>query len=143
MIGRLLRKSDFERVLAVPPCSRSAHFAVHYLHERPGVPARPRGDILSTGAALNLTHPVDNLPAGHWLGNVVPKRHAARSVTRNMLRRQVRAAMERRVARLRPGLWLVRLRQPFPKATFASADSAALRRAVQAELDRLFERACS
>ena len=35
MIGRLLRKSDFERVLAVPPCSRSPHFAVHYLCARP------------------------------------------------------------------------------------------------------------
>ena len=98
---------------------------------------------MSTGDALNLTRPVDNLPSGHWLGNVVPKRHAPRSVTRNMLRRQVRAAMERRVARLQPGLWLVRLRQPFPKAAFASADSAALRMAAAAELDRLFERVCS
>jgi ribonuclease P protein component len=143
MIGRLLRKPDFERVLAVPPCSRSAHFAVHYLHARPSVPSRPGSHILSTGDALNLTRPVDNLPSAHWLGNVVPKRHAPRSVTRNMLRRQVRAAMERRVARLQPGLWLVRLRQPFPKAAFASADSAALRMAAAAELDRLFERVCS
>jgi ribonuclease P protein component len=142
MIGRLLRKSDFERVLAVPPCSRSAHFAVHYLHARPSGPARLVGDNLSTSDAQKLTQPVDNLVSGHWLGNVIPKRHAARSVTRNMLRRQVRGAMAKHMARLRPGLWLVRLRQPFPSTAFVSADSAALRSAASAELDRLFERAC-
>jgi ribonuclease P protein component len=143
MIGRLLRKSDFERVLAVPPCSRSAHFAVHYLHASPSVTAKLQVDTLSTGDAPNLTPPVDNSLSGHWLGQVIPKRHAARSVTRNMLRRQVRAAMDKHESRLRPGLWLVRLRQPFPKTVFVSADSTALRSAACAELDRLFERACS
>jgi ribonuclease P protein component len=143
MIGRLLRKTDFERVLAVPPCSRSAHFAVHYLHARPSEPRRPAIGILSTGDAPKLTVPVDNLPAGYWLGQVIPKRHAARSVTRNMLRRQVRAAMQRNASQLRPGLWLVRLRQPFPKAAYVSAESTALRRAASAELDRLFARAAS
>jgi ribonuclease P protein component len=141
MIGRLLRKADFERVLAVPPCSRSAHFAVHYLHARPSAPRQPGVLTLCTGDAQKLTDPVDNSVAGLWLGNVMPKRHAARSVTRNMLRRQVRAAMERHVSRLRPGLWLVRLRQPFPKTRFVSANSAALRHAASTELDRLFERA--
>ena len=141
MIGRLLHKSDFERVLAVPPCSRSAHFAVHYLQARPGVPGKPAGAVLCTDDAPVSDIPVDKLPDGHWLGNVIPKRHAARSVTRNMLRRQVRAAMERHVQSLRPGLWLVRLRQPFARKTFASADSKALRSAASAELDRLFARA--
>jgi hypothetical protein len=37
----------------------------------------------------------------------------------------------------------VRLRQPFPKTAFVSADSAALRSAASAELERLFEHACS
>lgn len=141
MIGRLLRKSDFERVLAVPPCSRSAHFAVHYLRACPSAPRRPAVQMLCTGDTPKLTDPVDNLVAGLWLGNVMPKRHAARSVMRNMLRRQVRAAMERHILRLRPGMWLVRLRQPFPKTAYVSADSAALRSAAATELDRLFERA--
>ena len=141
MIGRLLRKSDFERVLAVPPCSRSAHFAVHFLQGRPSAPGRPAAGDLSTADAPNPEASVDNLPFGQWLGQVIPKRHAPRSVTRNMLRRQVRAAMERHAPRLRPGLWLVRLRQPFPKAGFMSADSAALRQAAAVELDRLFQRA--
>lgn len=139
MIGRLLRKSDFERVLAVPPCSRSAHFAVHYLRARASQPHQPRTDMLSTGDAQNQVASVDNSVCGLWLGLVIPKRHAARSVTRNMLRRQVRAAMERHVTRLRPGLWLVRLRQPFPKTAFVSASSEALRGTAAAELDRLLE----
>ena len=97
---------------------------------------------MSTGDSPKLTGSVDNLVSGLWLGQVIPKRHAPRSVRRNMLRRQVRAAMERHESRLRPGLWLVRLRQPFPKALFVSADSASLRSAASAELDRLIQRAC-
>ena len=142
MIGRLLRKSDFERVLAVPPCSRSAHFAVHYLHACPGVPGVPGVERLCTADAQKLTAPVDNLPSRQWLGSIIPKRHAARSVTRNMLRRQIRTAMERHASQLRAGLWLVRLRQPFGKS-FISADSAALRSAAALELDRLFAKACA
>lgn len=84
---------------------------------------------------------MDNYPSGHWLGTVVPKRHARRSVTRNMLRRQVRAAMLRHESRLRPGLWLLRLRQPFAAGTFVSANSFALRRATALELDGLLSRA--
>jgi ribonuclease P protein component len=141
MIGRLLRKSDFERVLAVPPCSRSVHFAVHHLQACPSTPRRPGFDILSTDGTQKSERSVDNLPSGQWLGQVIPKRHAPRSVTRNMLRRQVRAAMERHAARLRPGLWLVRMRQPFPKTGFVSADSVVLRHAAALELERLFQRA--
>lgn len=88
-----------------------------------------------------LTKSVDNLPSYHWLGCVVPKRHAPRSVTRNMLRRQVRAAMLHHEAGLRPGLWLVRLRQPFAASAYASADSKALRGAAAIEIDRLLTRA--
>ena len=140
MIGRLLHKSDFERVLAVPPCSRSAHFALHYLQASPA-PRRPAQEKLCTEDPPISDGAVDKSPDGHWLGSVVPKRHAARAVTRNMLRRQVRAAMERHAERLRPGMWLVRLRQPFSRTGFVSADSPALRCAVSAELDRLWTRA--
>lgn len=141
MIGRLLRKSDFERLFAVPPRSRSAHFAVHHVHARPSSPAKPGAKKLSTEDAPKLAESVDNSVEGHWLGYVVPKRHAPRSVTRNMLRRQVRAAMQQRLGQLPPGLWLVRLRQPFLRTAFPSADSRALRQAVASELDRLFRRA--
>ena len=143
MIGRLLRKPDFERLLAVPPRSRSAHFAVHHLHARPCTGAKPGPDKLSTEDSPKFQGDVDNSISGLWLGSVIPKRHAPRAVTRNMLRRQLRAALQRHEQRLPPGLWLVRLRQPFARAQFSSADSAALRAAVAGELDRLFERARS
>lgn len=83
---------------------------------------------------------MDDSPEGHWLGYVVPKRHARRSVTRSLFKRQVRAAFQRHEARLPPGLWLVRLRQPFPVAAFPSACSAALAQAARLELDVLLGR---
>jgi ribonuclease P protein component len=83
--------------------------------ERPGTAARP---------AL-------------WLGVVVPKRHARRSVTRSLLKREMRAGVARRAHQLAAGLWLVRLRAPFDTGLFVSAASAALRSAARSELDAL------
>jgi len=72
---------------------------------------------------------------------VVPKRHARRAVTRSLLKRQVHGAFERLAISLPLGLWLVRLRQPFPVAAFPSARSEALRRAARTELDGLLAQA--
>ena len=77
---------------------------------------------------------------GLWLGSVVPKRHAKRSVTRNLLKRQIRAAVGRHAAEMPQGLWVVRLRAPFDKQQFPSAASAALRRAAREELDAMLAR---
>jgi ribonuclease P protein component len=79
---------------------------------------------------------VDNNGPQHWLGCVLPKRLARRAVTRNLLRRQIRAAMGRGLAGLPPGLWLVRLRAGFERAEFRSAASEPLRRAARAELSQ-------
>ena len=76
-------------------------------------------------------------PHAVWLGMVVPKRHARRSVTRSLLKRQIRAAVSGRAASLAGGLWVVRLRAPFDTARFASAASDELRRAARVELERL------
>jgi ribonuclease P protein component len=143
MLGRLLHRTDFERLLAVPPCSRSAHFAVHHVPARPNSPRSDGVDKLCTDDAPDLRTSVDNIVVGHWLGSVIPKRHAPRAVTRNLLRRQVRAAMQRHQNGLRAGLWLVRLRRPFDQTLFVSAASTALRRAAAAELDRLLRRAAA
>jgi len=147
MIGRLLRKSDFERLLAVPACSRSVHFAAHHVRGGPGTPVKPGSKTdankLSTALSTAVELAVDDLPDGIWLGCVIPKRHAARSVTRNMLRRQIRAALQRHHDRLQNGLWLVRLRRPFAAAAFRSADSLTLRGAAAVELDRLLAQAAA
>ncbi|MFY9514492.1 MAG: ribonuclease P protein component [Rubrivivax sp.] len=149
-IGRLVRlvnKADFERVLATPSCSRTAHFAVHHVAGRPTAPvwrhAPAQAAELSTDGAPSSGVPVDDLPEGHWLGAVIPKRHARRSVTRSLLKRQIRGALGRHAGRLPPGLWLVRLRAPFPVSQFPSAASDALRQAARVELDSLLARARS
>ena len=140
MIGRLVRSADFERVLSAPSRARSPHFAVHHVADRPSLPRRPvvpsLSTELSTGIASPAAAPVDDQPATLWLGAVIPKRHAKRSVTRNLLKRQIRAAMLRQ-PRLPGGLWVVRLRAPFDRAQFVSAASDGLRRAAHDELDAL------
>ncbi len=144
MVGRLTRSADFQRLLATPMRARSAHFAVHHSMTAPSTPSRPSvhrsSTELSTVQAPIETGPVDESPAGSWLGTVVPKRLARRAVTRNLLRRQIRSAFERHARRLGVGCWLVRLRAPFPVTQFPSAASAALRDAAGAELDQLLQR---
>jgi len=164
MIGRIVRPADFERVLAAPQRSRSAHFAIHHVSGEPQASRPPQVSTgnaplipvlspeLSTGGMPSSGAPVDESgasgaggpsagPSGHWLGLVVPKRHAKRAVTRNLIKRQARAAMARHLATLPAGLWVVRLRAPFDRAQFSSPASDALREATHAEMDTLFDRA--
>ena len=72
-----------------------------------------------------------------WLGSVVPKRHARHSVTRTLMKRQIRAVMSEHNAALVGGLWVVRLRSPFDRARFVSAASDELKRVVREELEGL------
>ena len=149
MVGRILRTADFERVLALPPRSRSAHFAAHHVPAVPSTPRKPApkpvSAELSTGDAPSCPPLVDeSSPAplqGWWLGTVVPKRHARRAVTRTLLKRQMRAVMEAHGDQLPPGLWVLRLKQPFDRKTFVSASSEALRVAARDELKLLLQRA--
>lgn len=87
--------------------------------------------------------PAQPLPDGHWLGLVVPKRHAKRAVTRNLIKRQVRAAMQQHAAALPPGLWVVRLRVGFDRQQFLSPASALLQDTARSEIAQLFERAAA
>jgi ribonuclease P protein component len=144
MIGRLVHTVDIAMALAAPPRSRSTHFAVHHVAVAPSVRRRqPAKGELSTGTSQDAELPVDKVPADHWVGCVVPKRHARRAVTRSLLKRQIRAALGRHAPALQPGLWLVRLRSPFVKTAFPSAASAALSTAAREELDRLLLRAAA
>src|SRR5436305_1827347 len=140
VIARLLRSVDFERVLRTRTRASSAHFAVHHVPDRPSVPAkapdRSGTAELSTGEKPELNSAVDDSvvpapPGAVWLGAVVPKRHAKRSVTRSLLKRQIRSAVMGSEATLARGLWVVRLRAPFDRKTFASAASDALKQAAR------------
>lgn len=145
MIGRLVRPADFERVLGTASRARTPHFTIHHVGTRPSA-AKPHRihhlpTELSTGVIGEDRQPVDegllSKPADRiWLGTVVPKRLAKRAVTRSLLKRQIRAAVQRHLA-LDAGLWVIRLRAPFDAAAYRSAASEALRRAAHAELDTL------
>lgn len=149
MAGRILRAVDFERALATPARARSAHFSAHYV---PAPPARwvPKGRAgeatkLSTGDAKVCAQPVDDsppsMPAGWWFGVAVPKRHAREATTRNLIKRQIRAALQQHQAELARGLWLVRLRAGIDRRRFLSSTSAPLREHARRELDELLRRA--
>lgn len=112
---------------------------------------------------------MDELPTGWWLGTVVPKRHAKRSVTRNLIKRQMREVMQAVVATARAempaaqtlemsagapqvpslpnsvglpkGLWVLRLKSPFDPKQFHSPASVPLREAARAEIALLLARA--
>jgi ribonuclease P protein component len=71
----------------------------------------------------------------------VPKRHARRAVTRNLIKRQLRAAMVRHVADLPAGLWVVRLRTPIDREQFLSPSSEMLRAVAHGEAEALFHQA--
>jgi ribonuclease P protein component len=83
---------------------------------------------------------VDDSVEGLWFACVVPKRHAKRAVTRNLIKRQVRSAFQRLGQSLPGGLWLVRLRAPFATTEFISARSTALALATRSELETLLGR---
>ena len=155
MVGRMLRSADFQRVLAAPPRSRSTHFAAHHVPACPSLPAKPKRKLvsaeLSTGDALSCPPPVDELPAvvpeaapqGQWLGMVVPKKHARRSVTRNLIKRAMRAMMASAGAGLPAGLWVLRLKAPFDRQAFTSPASVPLLQAARDELQLLLQRAAA
>jgi len=145
-VGRVVHTQDFERLMQTPARKRSAHFAVHHVCAKPHsaghVATAPKANNLSTDHQRNCPESVDDAPdgvepAGLWLGCVVPKRHARRAVTRNLIKRQMRSATQRHAELLVPGLWLLRLHRPFDPKHFVSAASRALKEAARLELDDL------
>lgn len=146
-VARLVNKADFERLLAARWRARSAHFALHHVSAAPTVakwqPKSSTPPDLSTALAPAVNKLVDNLLDQVWFGCVVPKRHARRAVTRNLLKRQMRSAFQRHGDSLAGGLWLVRLRSSFAVAEFVSARSTALASAARGELDGLLAQAAA
>lgn len=126
-----LQASDFEQALTSRACARTEHFALHHLPVR----TAPAESKLSTVGSSQDVSAVDDR---RRLGLVVPKRHARRAVTRNLVKRQGRATFERHAAALAAGDWVLRLRAPFDSARFRSAASQALRALVRSELDTLW-----
>lgn len=151
LISRLAQSVDFERALKTRSRVTTPHFALHHLQGwpargRPLRPARSRSADLSTSTLTpsellvedSLPVGAVDAPGGCWLGWVVPKRHAKRSVTRSLLKRQIRLSAEGHAGHFSLGIWVVRLRAPFDRTGFVSAASDLLKRAARDELDHLF-----
>jgi ribonuclease P protein component len=153
-VGRIRRSTDFVAVLALPPAAMSPHFAVHRRLSS-AEPSSASGDSargeLST-AWKQVPHKlVDKTPhrspfadacvGRPELGIVVPKRYARRSVTRSLLKRQIRESVERCHHRLPSGLWVIRLRAAFAEPTYPSAASEKLQAIVRSELALLLDAA--
>jgi ribonuclease P protein component len=122
-VQRLKTRVQFQAVMAAGIVARSAHFALHRM---------------SLDATASL-FPV----SGVWVGVVIPKRWAKRAVTRNAIKRQVYTVSESLEPPLPAAAHVVRLRSGFDRTRFPSATSDALKGAVRAELQQLFQRAAA
>lgn len=145
-LSALTASARFEAAMGQRPCARSLHFSVHFLP-----PAK-----LSTEAVGGASTPVDDLPspqsalcaskrdggnAALALGMVVPKRHARRAVTRNLIKRQMRAQVRERLPDLPGGEWVLRLRAGIDRKAYPSAASESLQQILRGELDGLLREA--
>jgi ribonuclease P protein component len=128
-VQRLKTREQFQAVMAAGTVSRTTHFALH------------RCPLVAHDAALEAAQAPLCLPAEVWLGALIPKRWAKRSVTRNAIKRQIYAVSVLDESRLSVAAHVVRLRTTFDRKLFVSATSEALKSAVRAELQQLFERA--
>ncbi|PXW99469.1 ribonuclease P protein component [Sphaerotilus hippei] len=113
---------------------------VHFLAAEAALP--PADPELSTGDAGETPELVDDLPVAgtaHRLrvGLVVPKRHAKRSVTRNLVKRHCRVAIDRHLPQLAVGDWVLRLRAPIDRKVFTSASSSVLADGLRAEIEQV------
>ena len=154
---RLAESIDFERVLRRPACARSSQFALHHVSAEPSIGGARKK--LLTGKVESVDKPVDDLvshcapaeavhadaevarPIRQWWGWVVPKRHARRAVTRQLVKRHIRQAVSLYAKALPAGLWVVRLSAPIRPTVFHSAASSALGDHVSADLALLMARA--
>ncbi len=121
-LAHLVNKAQFDAVFAGKVLSKTAHFTLHYV-----APAAPQTANACAKEAV-----------GVMVGVVVPKRWARSAVTRNTIKRQVYAVSAACAHSLMLGHYVVRLKTEFSRASFVSATSDALKRAVRAELQALF-----
>jgi ribonuclease P protein component len=128
-VQRLKTREQFQAVMAGGTVSRTLHFALH--RRSLDLPSADSG-VDAPAAALQLTPDV-------WMGALIPKRWAKRSVTRNAIKRQIYAVSA--ALPLAAAAHVVRLRAGFDRKQFFSASSDALKAAARGELQQLFERA--
>ena len=131
---RLRSRAQFQAVLAGDRLAVSSHFVLHRCQ------LRVTSGLNPSGAAEQV---LLFKPVAVWMGAMVPKRWAKRSVTRNAMKRQIYNVSLQFEDELPAAAYLVRLRAGFDSRQFVSATSALLRQALRRELHTLFTAACS
>ena len=125
---RLKTRPQFQAVLNAVMVAKTDHFALH----------RAELDTLAPPAPLAL--PVLLFPGDEtWTGAMAPKRWAKRAVTRNAIKRQIYTVSASYQQFIAQAAYVVRLRREFSRREFPSASSAALKKAVQQELQALMQ----
>lgn len=135
-VQRLKTREQFQAVMAAGTVSRTPHFALH----------RCALDAQAAEVSSRLSRAVSaplRLTPGVWVGALIPKRWAKRSVTRNAIKRQIYAVSQACLRDLPRAAHVVRLRTGFDRKQFVSASSDALKSAVRDELQQLFARAAA
>lgn len=143
---RLKTRPQFQATMSGGVVSRTAHFALHRLQLEAGQTLKDTSLPGPGGLPSGQTPPALFVVPGCtepqcWLGTLVPKRWAKRSVTRHAIKRQVYAVSTEFSAQLQalpPAAYVVRLRAGFDRQQFVSATSEVLKQAVRAELLQLF-----
>jgi len=127
----MTERSQFDAALRRAPACKTAHFALHLAPSLAAASTHEPGNRLEADALFPGPE--------HWAGVVLPKRWARRAVTRNLLRRQIYAAVQALAPSQPPLALVVRLRTAFAPNQFPSAASAALRRCARTELQQLLQ----
>ena len=146
---RLQTRPQFQATMSGGTISRTAHFALHRLVLTEADVAKVAEPIepgaLPTKQAPQALFVVPGCQAPQvWMGPLVPKRWAKRSVTRHSIKRQIYAVTSEfntQLQALPPAAYVVRLRAGFDRKEFISATSEPLKQAVRAELMQLLSHA--
>lgn len=144
---RLKTRAQFQAAMSGGVISRTAHFALHrlvleYAQAADVTTSTGPGSLPSVQGPQALFSVPGSVYPQDWIGPLVPKRWAKRSVTRHAIKRQAYAVAEASAPALQGqpirAAYVVRLRAGFDRKQFVSACSDTLKAAVRAELQQLF-----
>lgn len=136
---RLKTRPQFQATMSAGTIARTSHFALHRMElvaEVADMAANPKTGPGSND--LQALFGIGSVRTQAWLGAMVPKRWARRSVTRHTIKRQIYAVSTDYEEALRCASYVVRLRSGFDRKQFVSATSDQLKEAVRKELQQLF-----
>ena len=140
---RLNTRAQFQAAMSGGIVSRTAHFALHrlVLDGAADTSNSGPGPLPSVQGPQTLFVVPGQAYPQLWLGPLIPKRWAKRSVTRHAIKRQVYAVAQDFAQQLEAqpkAAFVVRLRAGFDRKHFISACSDTLKAAVRAELQQLY-----